>query len=73
MHYRYLTLEQRRILENVIRNSVQSEPARSTALSRLGEPDFGTCIECGKEIPYALLEADPAALHCRECGRLPVA
>ncbi len=72
MHYHYLTLEQRAALENLIRARLPSQHSLGAALDRLREPDYGTCIECGKDIPFALLEADPAALHCRGCGRLPV-
>lgn len=72
MHYRYLTLEQRAALEHVIRARLDSEPAQSSALSRLREPDYGVCIECGKDIAFAQLELEPSALHCRDCSRLPV-
>ena len=71
MHYHYFTLEQRAVLENLIR-ALPSESARSSALSRLREPGYGVCIECGKDIPFARLEADPSALHCQACGSLPV-
>ena len=70
-HYHYFTLEQRAALESAMRARLQ-EPALHQALARLREPDFGTCIECGKDIPFERLEADPSALHCRECSQLPV-
>lgn len=71
MHYHYFTLEQRATLENLIR-ALPSESERSSALSRLREPDYGVCIECGQDIPFARLAADPSALHCQACARLPV-
>lgn len=37
------------------------------ALKRLHTPDFGICIDCGAEIPYARLAAEPAATRCLSC------
>jgi RNA polymerase-binding transcription factor DksA len=71
LHYHYLTLEQREALEKLIRSRVGALDV-DAALGRLHEPDYGTCIECGKDIAFARLEADPAALHCAPCARLPV-
>ena len=73
MHYHYLTIEQRESLENLICSSVHGESQLSTALARLREPDYGTCIECEKDIDYDRLQVDPFALHCRACSRLPIA
>jgi RNA polymerase-binding transcription factor DksA len=70
-HYHYLTIEQREALAARLRASLTGE-ALHKALERLHEPDYGTCIECGKDIAYSRLEEDPAALHCRDCGRLPI-
>ena len=36
------------------------------AMQRLEEGTYGTCIDCGKEIPAARLEAIPEALRCVE-------
>ena len=71
-HYHYLTLEQRAALERIIRERVTSQPQLGAALERLHMPDYGVCIECGKDIAYARLEADPDALHCQACARLPI-
>lgn len=71
-HYHYFTLEQRAVLEKLVRARMPSESTQSIALSRLQEPDYGICIECGKDIAFAQLELDPAALHCRDCASLPV-
>jgi len=70
-HYHYLTLEQRAALERIIRERAASQPQLSAALERLHMPDYGVCIECGKDIAYARLEADPDAPHCQACARLP--
>jgi RNA polymerase-binding transcription factor DksA len=72
VHYHYLTIQQRESLENLIRSQSGAGMRRETALERLHQPDYGVCIECGKDIEFVRLEADPSALHCRSCGRLPV-
>lgn len=71
-HYHYLTLEQRASLERIIRSRVATPPQLKLALERLHAPDYGVCIECGKDIGYVRLEADPDALHCQACARLPI-
>ena len=71
-HYHYLTLEQRAALEQIIRARVASQPQLRSALERLHTPDYGVCIECRKDIEYTRLEADPDALHCQACARLPI-
>jgi len=72
MHYHYLTMEQRGTLEQLVRSSKGIETRIDAALERLHQSDYGVCIECGKDIAFALLVADPFALHCRTCSRLPV-
>ncbi len=42
----------------------------SAALKRLHSPDFGICQDCGADIPYARLEAQPTAVRCRACEAL---
>jgi RNA polymerase-binding transcription factor DksA len=72
MHYHYLTIEQRESLERIIRAGIVARPRLQDALDRLHTPDYGVCIECGKDIAFARLQADPAALHCHSCGKLPI-
>jgi RNA polymerase-binding transcription factor DksA len=36
----------------------------TTALARLAAGDYGMCVDCGKEIPPARLEAIPEAVRC---------
>ena len=31
------------------------------------EPDFGLCIDCDADIPFARLEANPSAQRCLAC------
>ena len=37
-----------------------------TALARLRSGDYGKCVDCGKDIPPARLEAIPEAIRCIE-------
>lgn len=72
MHYHYLTIEQRQALEKLIRSSIAAKPQLEAALERLHAPGYGVCIECGKGIEFVRLQADPSALHCKTCARLPI-
>lgn len=38
-----------------------------TALARLKEGSYGTCLECGAAIPFARLDAYPMAARCIAC------
>jgi len=37
------------------------------ALVRIHSPDFGLCADCGGEIPFSRLHANPIATRCRLC------
>jgi RNA polymerase-binding transcription factor DksA len=39
----------------------------AAALERLRSPDFGICVECGRDIAYNLLKANPFARLCGKC------
>jgi DnaK suppressor protein len=39
----------------------------AAALSRLDEGHYGSCAECGGEIPEPRLKAMPFAIRCRDC------
>lgn len=67
MHYHYFTIEQREALRDAIQARLEGEPQRK-ALERLHEPDYGTCVRCGKDIAFALLQDDPSTLVCRSCS-----
>ncbi len=41
--------------------------AVEASLARLHEPDFGLCVDCDAEIPYARLSANPTAIRCLAC------
>ena len=38
-----------------------------SALDRLHTPEFGICMDCGADIPYARLQANPSASRCLGC------
>ena len=44
--------------------------ALEEARARLATGAFGTCPDCGDEIPFGRLSAQPAALRCIDCQRL---
>jgi RNA polymerase-binding protein DksA len=37
------------------------------ALRRMDEGGYGECVECGTDIEYARLEAQPTAMRCIDC------
>jgi DnaK suppressor protein len=37
------------------------------ALKRLHTPEYGLCADCGVEIPFARLHANPTASRCAAC------
>lgn len=42
--------------------------AADAALARMDEGEYGTCVECGAEIPVARLEARPMSIRCVDCA-----
>jgi len=45
--------------------------ALDAALARLGNSQaFGRCADCGTDIPFERLKAEPAALRCVGCQRV---
>jgi len=40
-----------------------------TALERIDDGTYGTCVNCGREIPRERLEANPWATLCIDCKR----
>ena len=37
------------------------------AKARIGDGSYGTCAECGRDIGFERLLAQPTALRCRDC------
>ena len=56
-HRRYLTIQQRETLQRLLEE-------RTAALH---EPDFGLCVDCDADIPFARLQANPSAKRCVAC------
>jgi len=56
-HKHYFTIQQRETLQHEL----------EAALARLHEPDFGLCVDCDAEIPYARLSSNPTATRCVAC------
>jgi DnaK suppressor protein len=71
LHYHYFTLEQRDALEQQLLAS-RSGKELQVSLQRLHQPDYGVCVQCGKDIAFVRLQSDPDALHCADCARLPL-
>ena len=44
--------------------------AIEAARGRLKEGRYGECMQCGRDIDYARLRANPSAVRCIECQRL---
>jgi RNA polymerase-binding transcription factor len=51
----------------VLERDVGELRAVESALARLHTPAFGVCADCGEDIPYVRLRAQPAALRCVAC------
>ncbi|MGN6389492.1 MAG: TraR/DksA family transcriptional regulator [Burkholderiaceae bacterium] len=41
--------------------------AIAAAMTRIDDGTYGDCADCGKDIPYARLEAQPTAERCVPC------
>jgi RNA polymerase-binding transcription factor DksA len=63
MHHRYLTIEQRESLAQLMR----SQPGMDASLRRLRTPDYGVCESCQADIPFVQLMHAPAAVRCAAC------
>ena len=47
----------------------EEERRIAEARRALEEGTYGTCVDCGREIPAARLEAVPEAVRCLDCQR----
>jgi RNA polymerase-binding protein DksA len=52
-----------------IERDVRELRAVEQALSRLHEPEYGVCADCGAEIPFSRLSANPMATRCIACQK----
>jgi len=75
MHY--FTLEQRESLQRQLERRAgelrgaggagEELRAVESALERLHRPEFGVCVDCEGDIPFARLQTSPTALRCPAC------
>ncbi len=49
------------------RRDVQEIQALESALARMEDDTYGICEECGDEIPFERLRANPGATRCVRC------
>jgi DnaK suppressor protein len=52
---------------SLIENAENKVRRIDSALAQLEQGDYGTCANCGEEIPLARLEAVPFAIYCVDC------
>ena len=50
-------------------NAEQVISAIDAVIARIETGTYGTCVSCGKDIPYERLEANPWASLCIDCKR----
>lgn len=50
-----------------LQRSTQELKDNEAALARLDTTEFGECNECGADIPFARLQANPLATRCTAC------
>jgi len=77
MHMHYFTIEQREALQAAL--NARGEQLRTSdahapelgdidnALQRLHTPEYGLCADCGAEVPFSRLQANPLATRCFGC------
>ena len=58
---------ERKMLEALSAKDANKLKLIDSALSRIEQNKYGSCIKCGKKIPRERLEAIPSALLCVEC------
>lgn len=54
--------------EAALRQAEQTLARLQQALEQLDSPDFGLCMDCEEEIPFARLKARPESVRCVACA-----
>jgi len=71
---RQLQRQMQRRSEILLARALASEDAERAALTRalqyLSDEEYGHCLDCGADIPFAQLRAEPTALRCARCQTL---
>ena len=57
----------RKMLEAIGSKDMNRLKLIDSALTRIEQGKYGSCMKCGKKIPHERLEAIPYALLCIEC------
>ena len=57
------------VAENMLRRTQAKLDGLERALAQVGTPDFGTCTNCGDEIPLARILFQPESSVCVKCSR----
>jgi len=57
----------RKMLETIGAKDMKRMRLIDSALTRIEQGKYGSCMRCGKKIPKERLEAIPYALMCIEC------
>lgn len=60
-------MQQQKMAESSIENTIQRLKKVRAAISRFNQDDYGYCDECGRMIAFARLEIQPEAELCIEC------
>lgn len=61
-------IQARSVAEAVLNEARLRQSKLETALSRIDNNEYGTCMDCGEDIPIARLELVPEALKCVKCA-----
>jgi DnaK suppressor protein len=61
-------LQQQAVAQDVERRRRQELARIDAALERLAAGEYGWCVACGKPIPEARLDLDPAVALCVACA-----
>lgn len=56
------------IKEANLRSAEERLSLLRAALSKIDDPDFGICVECGEPIPKGRLLARPESTRCVQCA-----
>jgi DnaK suppressor protein len=57
------------VTEAALRQAEEKLSKLKIVLSRIGSPEFGSCVKCKKEIPPGRILFRPESLHCVNCAK----
>ena len=58
------------VMEAALRKARQRLAGLQKHLDKLGTPDFGKCLKCGKNIPFERILLAPESSFCVNCARI---